>query len=188
MVGEISQEEWDNMSDEEKEQLMEVAKRYGKQKQQAPQKMECIFCKIIKNEIPTKVVFASENFIAFLDIQPKTVGHIVIVSKRHVATFLDLNAKERAELLDAVTNICTMLREKLKATGYSLISSNGISSGQSLEHFSLHILPTYSVNAVDLPILSIIQPAKVPPFVMEEVDNALRIDKRKGGREFYFED
>ncbi len=139
-------------------------------REDAPTKPQgCVFCKIVNKEIPARVVNDNDDFLAFLDIQPKTCGHVVIVSKRHVADMTKLNVSEQNSLNTLICELCLRMKKRLKATGYTVISSNGISSGQTVPHFSMHIIPTYATNAVELPIMSLIQAQKVPGFVMDDV-------------------
>ncbi|MCK4968275.1 MAG: HIT family protein [Candidatus Aenigmarchaeota archaeon] len=134
---------------------------------QPPQ--ECIFCAIVSGKMPAKIVESNEQFIAFLDIQPKAVGHIVIVPKRHVMIMDMMNADEQIAYDAMLKALILKQRNALGATGYTIISSNGGSSGQSVPHFSVHLIPTYSKTQVELPIMGLIQPQKVPEFVMDDV-------------------
>lgn len=145
-----------------------------------PPKPECIFCKIVKKEIASKIIYEDNDFMCVLDIQPKSIGHTVILSKRHVAMYDELTASEASGLSRIQKEIISRLVSKLNATGYSIVMSCGVSSGQAMPHFAAHIIPTYSEGAVDLPILSILQPQKVPPFVFEEVFSSLS-SASKGG-------
>ncbi|MBW6451994.1 MAG: HIT family protein [DPANN group archaeon] len=140
-----------------------------------PPAPECIFCKIAKKEIPSKMIYEDNEFAAFFDIQPKTSGHIVVVTKRHVAMYHELNASEASNLGKVQFELISRLNSKLKATGYSVVTSCGFSSGQAMPHFALHILPTYSSDAVDLPIMSILQSQKVPPFVLDKIFSDLSV-------------
>lgn len=135
---------------------------------------ECLFCSIVKKETQTKIIAETSDFVAFLDIQPKTVGHTVIVPKRHVGDFSELNESESTVFTDIMKKVINNMKVKLKATGYTIISSNGLSSGQAVPHLSVHIIPTYSKNAVDLPIMKVIQPQNVPDFVMNVVESLLK--------------
>ena len=138
---------------------------------------ECIFCKIAKRELPARIIEENSAFMAFLDIQPKAVGHVIVISKRHLAGMDEMNGTESSILTDIINSITRRMKSNLKATGYGLVSANGISAGQVVPHFSIHIIPTYSHN-VDIPILNTIQPQKVPDFVMADAERLLkRIDK-----------
>lgn len=156
------------MPDAPREQRIELTER----KPPEPQKpRECIFCMIAKKVVSSRVVSENDDFVAILDIQPKSVGHVVIISKRHVAEIVDLDIAEQNSLNDVLRGICMKMKGKLKATGYNIISSNGISAGQTIPHFSMHIIPTYSSNSVELPVMSIIQSQRTPDFVMDDVMN-----------------
>ena len=150
------------------------------QRQANPQeneKNECVFCKIVKREVPARFIEETSSFAAFLDIQPKAVGHVIIISKRHFAGMDEMNGAESSLLVDMINSITKRMKSNLKATGYGILSSNGISAGQVVPHFAIHIIPTYS-HTVDIPILNVIQPQKVPEFVMADTERLLRrIDK-----------
>ncbi len=152
-----------------------------------PQAQGCVFCKIVKKEIPARVVHENHDFVGFLDIQPKSCGHVVIVSKRHVTDMIELDVAEQNSLNDVLRELCMRMRKRLGATGYTVVCSNGVSSGQAVPHFSMHVIPTYASNAVELPVLSLIQAQKVPGFVMDDVVKKLSSggahEKKKTGSE-----
>ncbi len=149
-----------------------LSSQLGQQTMATPQeepKKECVFCAIVQGKMPAKIVADNEQFIAFLDIQPKAAGHIVVVPKRHVLTYDMLDMAEEAAYNLLVKQLILKQRSALGATGYTLISSNGGSSGQAVPHFSAHIIPTYSKTQVELPVMGLIQPQKVPEFVMDDI-------------------
>lgn len=140
---------------------------------QAPQQpQECIFCKIVKGEIPAKIVAQNNDCIAFLDIQPKAPGHTVIVTKAHVGMGLELSETQKASVQILIDGISQKMMTNLKATGYMTINPNGVSCGQVMPHYAVHLIPTYG-QSPDLPIMSILQPVKVPEFMMDSVFAAL---------------
>ncbi len=145
-----------------------------------PQGQGCVFCKIVNKEIPARIVYDNNDFVGFLDIQPKSCGHVVIVSKRHVADMIELDVAEQNSLNDVLRELCMRMRKKLGATGYTVVGSNGVSSGQAVPHFSMHVIPTYANNAVELPVLSLIQAQKVPGFVMDDVVKKLSLAGAQG--------
>lgn len=154
-------------------QLRQAARQSGGHSEKPAEKSECIFCKIAKKEIPAKIMEESATFIAFLDIQPKSAGHTIIISKRHFAGIEEMNDVESSTLLDMIKSISKRMKANLRATGYSVVSASGISSGQLVPHFAVHLIPTYT-HSVDIPVMNLIQPAKVPEFVMAEVEKLLR--------------
>ena len=140
----------------------------------APQQpQECIFCKIVKGEIPSKIVAQNNDCIAFLDIQPKSPGHVVIVTKEHKAMNSELSDAQKAGIQQMQDAVVSKMMSNLKATGYVTVNANGVSAGQVMPHYALHIIPTYG-QAPDLPVLNILQPAKVPDFVMDSIFSALQ--------------
>ncbi|NOQ56072.1 MAG: HIT domain-containing protein [Nanohaloarchaea archaeon] len=140
----------------------------------APQQpQECIFCKIVKGEIPAKIIEQNNDCIAFLDIQPKAAGHTVIVTKAHVGMSSELNEAQKASVQMMIDSISQKIMTNLKASGYITINPNGVSAGQAMPHYAVHLIPTYGA-APDLPIMSILQPVKVPEFMMDSVFSALQ--------------
>jgi histidine triad (HIT) family protein len=137
-------------------------------------KKGCIFCDIVDKKMPTYMVAENGDFMAFLDIQPKAVGHTVIVPKIHAKGTEELTATESSTFIDFVNKISGMLKDKLGATGYTLLSANGSSSGQFVEHFATHIIPTYSADAAELQALNMLQTQRVPPSIMDEVLKKLK--------------
>ena len=140
----------------------------------APGQGECIFCKMVRKEIRTRQVDDNTKFSAFLDIQPKEAGHVIIISKRHFAQMDEMDEVESSTLNDIVKTVSSRMKKVLGATGFTIISQNGISSGQAVPHFALHIIPTYSHNAVDLPVMNLIQPQKVPEYVMADTERLMK--------------
>ncbi len=101
----------------------------------------CIFCKIIEGEIPAKKVYEDENFIAILDIKPKTDGHTLIIPKMHCKTILDIPITLGNELLEAVKNVSLDLISTRKAEGVNVVVNVGEISGQLVHHAHVHIIP-----------------------------------------------
>ena len=108
--------------------------------------MDCLFCKIINKEIPSYKIYEDEIVYAFLDINPDSVGHTLIVPKKH---YLDLNDID-INTLKHIMNIAKLLKkrieEKLNCDGLTLIQNNG--EIQEIKHFHLHLKPFY-INKKD---------------------------------------
>ncbi len=103
--------------------------------------MDCIFCKIIKNEVPSEKVFENEDLIAFKDIHPKAKIHLLIVPKKHIPTINDLNESEGDEIL--VGKMMLVARDLAKEkglSGYNLQFNVGKSAGQEVFHIHLHLI------------------------------------------------
>jgi len=102
---------------------------------------DCIFCKITKKEIPSKIVFENELNLAFLDISPISEGHTIIIPKNHYTTLEDIPENDLSEIYKTVKIIATMLHEKLEIDGYNILQNNFSAAGQVVKHFHVHIIP-----------------------------------------------
>lgn len=113
----------------------------------------CLFCKIINNEIPSYKIYEDEKFLAFLDISQATVGHTLIVPKKHYANIFELDDEAAQEILLVVKKISLLLKEKLGISDVNIINNSGKLAGQTVDHFHIHIVPRYPND--DLQILSV---------------------------------
>ncbi|MFW9881773.1 MAG: HIT family protein [Candidatus Thorarchaeota archaeon] len=102
---------------------------------------DCIFCKITRKEIPSKIVYENSLNLAFLDISPISKGHTIVVPKYHYFTIEDIPDIELTELYKVVKRIATMIHEKLNVDGYNILQNNFIAAGQVVKHFHVHIIP-----------------------------------------------
>lgn len=103
--------------------------------------MECIFCKIINGEIPSYKVYEDEFVFAFLDIHPDSVGHTLIIPKKHYQDLDDIDDQIVLQIMKSAKKIKTILEEKLHCDGITLIQNNG--QIQEVKHFHLHLKPFY---------------------------------------------
>ncbi len=110
-----------------------------------------IFELIIEGQIPAMKVFEDENFIAFLDIQPKQKGHTLLVPKLKSENILKDTEFVKQNILVKAEEISNLLMTKLNASGIKLVMNNGKSAGQEVFHTHLHIIPYYDseVEAVN---------------------------------------
>lgn len=102
---------------------------------------DCIFCKIYRGEIPTEKILETDNFFAIKDINPKTKGHSLIISKKHYQTLLDMPSSLLGELLETGKNLALRLLKEEKAEGFNLVINNYGAAGQLVPHVHMHILP-----------------------------------------------
>jgi len=102
---------------------------------------DCIFCKIVKGEIPSERILETDNFFAVKDIHPKTQGHSLVISKKHYKTFLDMPSSLLGEFLETGKELALKLLKEEKAEGFNLVINNYEVAGQLVPHVHLHILP-----------------------------------------------
>ena len=106
----------------------------------------CIFCKIANHEIPGKVVYEDDLCMAFLDLSQATDGHTLVVPKEHYESFLDVNEDTLAHIMKVAQKLALMLKDKLDAKGFNIITNANEVAGQSVKHFHVHIIPRYEEN------------------------------------------
>ena len=101
--------------------------------------MDCIFCKIVKKEIPSYVIMETENSMAFLDVFPVSRGHTLIIPKNHHEKVQDMEESDSADLFNTVRNVISKVD---KITGSTLLAvHNGKESGQEIPHVHVHLIP-----------------------------------------------
>jgi histidine triad (HIT) family protein len=101
----------------------------------------CLFCKIVKREIPSDIVYENDHVLAFKDVRPVAPTHALVIPKRHVVGIADASREDAAllgELLLAAREVANKLR--LNEGGYRLVINNGPDAGQSVFHLHLHVL------------------------------------------------
>lgn len=104
---------------------------------------DCLFCKIALKEIPARIVYEDENTMGFLDINPRALGHIMVIPKAHVETILDLEEKQIEPLFSAVKKITGLLNKAFKPDGFSIGINHGKWAGQEVNHLHVHIMPRW---------------------------------------------
>lgn len=102
---------------------------------------DCIFCKIINGDIPCMKVYEDDVCLAYLDINPDSDGHTLIIPKKHYKDIYDIPNDTLSHIYDISKKIMDMLKEKLGCDGFTLLQNNG--SIQEVKHYHLHIKPHY---------------------------------------------
>ena len=104
----------------------------------------CIFCKIIKKDVPCHKVYENETNLAFLDVHPHAKGHTIVVPKEHRESFFDLTEQEMMDLILTVRKTMELLKEKLNCSGFNVGWNDGEVAGQVVPHLHVHIMPRYN--------------------------------------------
>lgn len=106
---------------------------------------DCLFCRIVEEEIPSRRIYADDSCVGFLDISPYHRGHTLVVPRRHVADGTE-DPQAWQDVAAGIVAISNLVKEKLGATGVNILSNAGRVSGQEIFHFHVHILPRYPDN------------------------------------------
>jgi histidine triad (HIT) family protein len=112
---------------------------------------DCLFCKIIAGEIGGEIVDQDDRTVAFMDINPATRGHALVVPRRHAANVLEIEPDELAATVLAAQRLARRATERLGADGVNLINSCGSAAWQTVFHFHIHVIPRYEGDPLQLP-------------------------------------
>ena len=112
-------------------------------------KMACIFCKIVKGEIPSLKVYEDEHTMVFMDIAKDVDGHMVAIPKKHIKNILDCDTDSLSHLMSAVKKVANHCVDKCGYEGVNLLNASDESAGQSVPHFHIHIIPRSNNDNVD---------------------------------------
>jgi histidine triad (HIT) family protein len=107
---------------------------------------ECLFCKIIRGEIPAKKVYEDGASFAFLDINPRNPGHTLVIPKDHYETVLDMPDDEAGQYFRSVKKVAALVKNGVNAQGLSISSSNGVVAGQVVAHQHFHVIPRFATE------------------------------------------
>ncbi len=103
----------------------------------------CIFCKIVNGEIPSKTLYEDEDFRVILDLGPASKGHALILPKNHYANLYELPEETAGEVMKLAKRIAAQMTERLGCEGFNLVQNNGELAGQTVFHFHMHLIPRY---------------------------------------------
>ncbi|MGQ9601210.1 MAG: HIT family protein [Candidatus Bipolaricaulia bacterium] len=112
--------------------------------------MDCPFCRIVSHEAPAHIIYEDERTIAFLDINPVSRGHTLVIPKGHYHDLFELPSEELQAVTRAAQRVARAIKAGLGAEGLNLLQSNGSAAGQVVFHFHLHLIPRYSGDGLRL--------------------------------------
>ena len=111
---------------------------------------DCIFCKIIKGEIQSQKIYEDEDTYAFLDINPSTKGHTLIIPKKHYENTLETPDEELSKIIKTTKALAKQIKQKLNADGINIMNANGKQAQQSVFHMHFHIVPRYKNDGLNM--------------------------------------
>jgi histidine triad (HIT) family protein len=112
---------------------------------------DCLFCKIATGEIPATRVREDERTIAFMDINPATRGHLLVIPREHWTDLLEIGGEDLAACVGAAQELAGRVKERLGADGVNLLNSCGRDAWQTVFHFHVHVIPRYVGDPLRLP-------------------------------------
>ena len=112
---------------------------------------DCLFCKIVAGEIPAQVVDEDEHTVAFMDINPWTRGHALVVPRRHSTNLYEIDEEDLARTASAAKRLARRMKERLRCDGINLINSCEPAAWQTVFHLHVHVIPRYDDDPLRLP-------------------------------------
>ena len=110
----------------------------------------CIFCKIVKGEIPSNKVYEDDKTLAFLDINPVSRGHTLVIPKNHCTDIFDIEEEDAKAVISAAKKVADAVMRGLGAAGINLLNSNKKAAGQEVFHYHMHVIPRYENDGMRL--------------------------------------
>ena len=107
-------------------------------------KNDCIFCAIAAGEIPSFKVYEDDLVLAYLDINPFSRGHTLVIPKKHSAGLLDTDDQTLADVIVRVRKVAAHVTAKLGCDGFNIVQNNGEAAGQTVRHVHFHIVPRWN--------------------------------------------
>ena len=111
---------------------------------------DCIFCKIISGELPSYSLYEDEYTFSFLDIHPVNKGHVLVISKKHYADFLDVDTETLIALTKSAHTISQAVKKGVSADGCNVTTNAGAAAGQVIFHMHWHIIPRFKDDGLKL--------------------------------------
>jgi histidine triad (HIT) family protein len=124
----------------------------------------CIFCKILRGEIPCLKVHEDDDTLSFMDVMPQSPGHCLVIPKRHAANIHEISADEAAILIRAAHRLAQAVNKSLRPDGIGLYQFNGGAAGQTVFHIHFHVIPRYKGQELVLHARQMVETSVLQPF------------------------
>ena len=131
---------------------------------------DCIFCKIVRGDIPCRKIYEDDNCIAFLDIGPQTKGHTLVVPKEHFEGILDVSDETLKDIILVVKKIAKHIDNVLEPKGVRIVQNNGNRSGPAVFHLHFHVRPVYEDTEEDT-----WEPIEISDEEMDKLEKSLKM-------------
>ena len=116
-----------------------------------PADPDCLFCKIVAGELPATIVDSDDRTVAFMDINPATRGHALVVPREHAPDLMAIGQEDLDACARAAQRLAHRAKDRLGADGVNLLNSCGAAAWQTVFHFHIHVVPRYDGDPLELP-------------------------------------
>jgi len=111
----------------------------------------CIFCGIVDGDVPGLIIDSDDHTVAFMDINPATRGHALVVPREHSADLMDISDEDLERTMLAARRLACRIAEVLEPDGFNLLNSCRSAAWQTVFHFHVHVIPRYQDDPLKLP-------------------------------------
>jgi histidine triad (HIT) family protein len=112
---------------------------------------DCLFCGIVAGDVPAQIIDSDEHTVAFMDINPATRGHALVVPREHSKDLMDVSDEDLARTMAAARRLARRMDEVLEPDGYNILNSCRPAAWQTIFHYHLHVIPRYDDDPLKLP-------------------------------------
>lgn len=112
---------------------------------------DCIFCGIVAGDLPAEIIDSDEHTVSFMDINPATRGHALVIPRRHSADLMDIGEEALRHCAAAAQRVAKRMEETLDPAGFNLINACRAAAWQTVFHFHIHVIPRYEDDPLKLP-------------------------------------
>jgi histidine triad (HIT) family protein len=114
--------------------------------------MDCIFCKIVAGELPSEIVQEDEHTVAFMDINPWTRGHALVIPRNHSPNIYEVGDEDLRHTAVAAKKLALRMKERVRCDGVNVLNASEPAAWQSVFHFHMHVIPRYDDDPLELPV------------------------------------
>lgn len=130
---------------------------------------DCIFCAIVAGELPAQVVDSGEHTIAFMDINPATRGHALVIPRTHSADLMEISDTDLKQTTLAARRLAKRIEQTLAPDGFNLINACRPAAWQTVFHFHIHVIPRYEDDPLELPWRPVLADPEQVASVAEQI-------------------
>lgn len=112
---------------------------------------DCLFCGIVAGSVPSATIDSDARTVAFMDIDPATPGHALVVPRSHSVDLMEIDSEDLFATMIAAQRLARRMQEVLDADGINLINACGAAASQTVFHFHIHVVPRYHDDPIELP-------------------------------------
>ena len=113
---------------------------------------DCIFCKIVAGELPSETVQEDQHTVAFMDINPWTRGHALVIPRNHSPNIYEVSDEDLRHTAIAAKQLAVRVKERLRCDGVNVLNASEPAAWQSVFHFHMHVIPRYADDPLELPV------------------------------------